>query len=314
MPNISADRVKETTTTTGTGALTLAGAVSGFRAFSSVMAANDTCFYVIDGGTEWEVGQGTYNTTLARNTVFASSNSNALVSFSAGTKTVALTAPAEVINDPVDPTAPYFIADDFIGGSVETGEIGDFGWSFTNGSITKLNGIQAHPGTVRNTGSTTANQVCSFYLANAVGDTICRFDEFDECTFVFKEAAASQTDMTLQMGVINPFGNTTPTHGCYLEIKPADSNYFFVCRNTGAETRTDSGVARSTNWIKVRIRRINSSTVRFNINGGADVDITANIPDAADALGLGKQSAQTGTTARNIDIDWFSFKMLGISR
>lgn len=314
MVHVSADRVKETTTTTGTGAITLAGAASGFRAFSSVMAANDTCFYAIVGGTEWEVGQGKFNTTLSRDIVLASSNSNALVNLSAGTKDVFLTAPAEILNDPVNPTSPYFIADDLIAGSVETGEIGDYGWSFTNGSITKLNGIQAHPGVVRQTGSTTANQVVSFYLANAVGDTICRFDEFDEATFIFKEAAAAQTDMTLQIGVLTAFGNVTVTHGCYLEILPADTNYFVVTRNTGAQTRTDTGVARGTNWMKVRIRRIGAAEVRFNINDGADITHTTNIPDAADAHGYGKQSAQTGTTARNIDLDWFSFKMLGINR
>lgn len=94
MAHISADRVKETTTTTGTGAITLAGAASGFRAFSSVMAASDTCYYAIVGGTEWETGIGTYNTTLTRTTVLASSNAGAAVNFSAGTKDVFLTTPA----------------------------------------------------------------------------------------------------------------------------------------------------------------------------------------------------------------------------
>lgn len=97
MAHISADRVKETTTTTGTGALTLAGAVTGFRAFSAVMAASDTCYYCIVGGTEWEVGIGTYNTTLTRTDagVFAgSSGAGTRVNFSAGTKDVFITIAA----------------------------------------------------------------------------------------------------------------------------------------------------------------------------------------------------------------------------
>lgn len=94
MAHITADRVQETTTTTGTGAITLAGAVAGFRTFASVMAATDTCYYVIQGGSEWEVGVGTFNTTLARTTVQSSSNAGALVNFSAGTKNVFLTATA----------------------------------------------------------------------------------------------------------------------------------------------------------------------------------------------------------------------------
>lgn len=94
MAHISADRVQETTATTGTGAITLAGAGTGYRTFASVMATNDTCYYTIAGGTEWEVGLGTFNTTLTRTTVYASSNAGAAVNFSAGTKDVYITAPA----------------------------------------------------------------------------------------------------------------------------------------------------------------------------------------------------------------------------
>lgn len=94
MAHIFEDRVRETTTTTGTGAITLAGAATGFRAFSSVMTSpSDTCYYAISGGAEWETGLGTYSAanTLTRTTVYRSSNSNAAVSFSAGTKDVLLT-------------------------------------------------------------------------------------------------------------------------------------------------------------------------------------------------------------------------------
>lgn len=96
MAHIIEDRVRETTTTTGTGAITLAGAATGFRAFSSVMSSpSDTCYYVISGGAEWEVGLGTYSAanTLTRTTVLRSSNANAAVSFSAGTKDVYITIP-----------------------------------------------------------------------------------------------------------------------------------------------------------------------------------------------------------------------------
>lgn len=94
MAHVKADRVKETTTTTGVGALTLGGAPTGFRTFASQMVAADTCFYAIDGGAEWEVGIGTFNTTLTRTTVLASSNANAAVNLSAGTKTVFINIPA----------------------------------------------------------------------------------------------------------------------------------------------------------------------------------------------------------------------------
>jgi hypothetical protein len=91
------DRVQETSTTTGTGTFTLAGAVSGFQSFSVIGDANTT-YYAIVGGTEWEVGLGTYTlsgTTLARTTILASSNGGTAVNFSAGTKNVFVTYPAD---------------------------------------------------------------------------------------------------------------------------------------------------------------------------------------------------------------------------
>ena len=92
------DRVKETTTTTGTGTVTLLGAVTGFQSFS-VIGNTNTTYYTIAGqsGNEWEVGVGTYTasgTTLSRDTVLSSSNSGSLVSFSAGTKDVFVTYPS----------------------------------------------------------------------------------------------------------------------------------------------------------------------------------------------------------------------------
>jgi hypothetical protein len=98
MPFIVADRVKETTTTTGTGSYTLAGAVANFRAFSSVCANSDTVNYaaVDNAGAGWEVGLGTWSTggTLARTTIYASSNGGSAVNWSAGTREIFLTAAA----------------------------------------------------------------------------------------------------------------------------------------------------------------------------------------------------------------------------
>jgi len=95
MALILRDRVRETSTTSGTGSFTLGGAVLGFRTFASVMAGFDTTFYTITnpGTNEWEVGVGTYipANVLSRTQVYASSNGGSLVSFSAGTKDVFMT-------------------------------------------------------------------------------------------------------------------------------------------------------------------------------------------------------------------------------
>ena len=91
------DRVKETSTTTGTGTFTLAGAVTGFETFSSAIGNSNTTYYAISlqGGAEFEVGLGTVAAgTLARTTIISSSNSDSAVDFSTGTKDVFCTLPA----------------------------------------------------------------------------------------------------------------------------------------------------------------------------------------------------------------------------
>ena len=99
MALVVADRVKETTTTTGTGAISLAGAEANFIAFSAALSDGDTTYYaIIDNVNQaYEVGLGTYTAggnTLARTTVLASSNGGSAVNFSAGSKDVFINYPA----------------------------------------------------------------------------------------------------------------------------------------------------------------------------------------------------------------------------
>ena len=106
MAFVLADRVQETSTTAGTGSFTLAGAASGFQTFSAGIGNGNTTYYTItlQGGTEWEVGIGTYTSagnTLSRDTVLSSSTGSK-VSFSAGTKNVFCDYPAYEANKPID--------------------------------------------------------------------------------------------------------------------------------------------------------------------------------------------------------------------
>jgi hypothetical protein len=92
------DRVRETTITTNTGAITLAGAPGGYQPFSAVMSIGDTCWYsIVLPGSAWETGIGTYSAlnTLTRATVISSSNSGSLVNFAAGVKDVFICQPAK---------------------------------------------------------------------------------------------------------------------------------------------------------------------------------------------------------------------------
>ena len=143
MAFVLANRVKETTTTTGTGTVTLLGASTGFQSFSAIGNTNTT-YYTIAGqsNSEWEVGIGTYTssgTTLARTTVISSSNAGALVNFSAGTKDVFVTYPAEFTANAIGcgSGAVLLNADTAtVSGSISTGQNG-----FTVGPLTVNSGV-----------------------------------------------------------------------------------------------------------------------------------------------------------------------------
>jgi hypothetical protein len=101
------DRVKETSTTTGTGTFNLAGAETGYESFVSGVGTTNTTYYAIElnAAGEWEVGIGTVTSgspdTLSRDTIISSSNSDAAVIFSSGTKNVFCTLPAKKTISPV---------------------------------------------------------------------------------------------------------------------------------------------------------------------------------------------------------------------
>jgi hypothetical protein len=102
--NIFRDRVRETSTTTGTGDFTLDGAVTGYQSFSTAYGGSAAVYYtiVLQGGAEWETGIGAFvsPSTLTRGYVRASSNGGAAVNFSSGTKDVWVDVGAEIFNAP----------------------------------------------------------------------------------------------------------------------------------------------------------------------------------------------------------------------
>ena len=130
MAFVIADRVRETTTTTGTGTINLLGAVTNFETFTANLSNSDTTYYAIIDNTnnDFEVGLGTFTssgTTLARTTIIASSNSNSAVNLGTGTKDVFITIPASklVVEDGSNNVA--------IGGTVTASAFSGSGASLT---------------------------------------------------------------------------------------------------------------------------------------------------------------------------------------
>lgn len=116
MALIFADRVKETTTVTGTGTANLGGAEPGFTSFVNGIGNSNTCHYCITDDLDWEIGLGTVTDdipdTLSRDIVYASSNAGALVNWSAGGKFVFVTISVNAFNDKQD---------DFVSFNTQTG-------------------------------------------------------------------------------------------------------------------------------------------------------------------------------------------------
>jgi hypothetical protein len=147
MALILADRVLETCTSPGTGTVTLLGAVTGYQSFSSGVGNGNTCYYAIadQSGANWEVGIGTYSSsgnTLARTTIFSSSNAGSTVNFATGTQNVYVTYPAEqaVYSNGVNIVGPSSVP--LIATSGGTGQTtytaGDILYASSSSVLTKL--------------------------------------------------------------------------------------------------------------------------------------------------------------------------------
>ena len=161
MALVIADRVRETSTTTGTGTLTLAGAVSGFQTFSTAIGNTNTCYYTIVNGSEWEVGLGTVAAgTLARTTVLKSSNAGSAVNFSAGSKDVFGTYPA-------DKAVDTDITQTLINKTLTNPTVTNYVESVVSiGTVTTTNTLSLTSGTVQ-TATLTASTACTFTMPTA---------------------------------------------------------------------------------------------------------------------------------------------------
>lgn len=154
MALVLADRVKETSSFTGTASpITLLGAATGFQSFAAVGNGNTTFYTISNPGTnEWEVGIGTYTssgTTLSRSIVLSSSNSGLIVAFSAGAKEVFVTYPAEksvnhdAAGDVTITGTTYMAALSCSNGATFTGTGSRFQADFYNGTVTDRYSFQS---------------------------------------------------------------------------------------------------------------------------------------------------------------------------
>ena len=231
------DRVKETSTTTGTGTLSLAGAVSGFQTFVAGIGNSNVTYYAIvnDSGTEFEIGIGTVTDaspdTLSRTTILESSNSDSAVDFSSGTKTVFCTLPASKAvfeDDNNDVTLP----DDLTLGSdsavLKFGADSDTTLTHTDGTGLTLN----------STNKLTFGDAASFIQQSS--DGVLRID--GEATIDLN--ASTTVDVSADLSV----GDDLTVLGGLIDLKSnsgSPSQIKFYCESSNAHAQTLTAQAHS---------------------------------------------------------------------
>jgi len=305
MALVLADRVRETTTVTGTGTATLLGAVSGYQSFSAVGNANTT-YYVIanQSASEWEVGIGTYTssgTTLSRTTVLSSSNGGSLVNFSAGTKDVFVDYPASkaVYEDASGNIDSYPIT----GGTINNTTVG--ATTPAAGTFTTLTGGKNLANYIQITGATTGNRPS----VNALGS-----DTNIDLKLASQGIGALQIENTSGGTTFQIFGqtsnvnygrftSTSTTTSPLLQVLGADTNVDFRFRtqgtgayqfDTGSNANTQlklTHTASAVNYVQVTGAATGSGVVVSA--QGSDTDI----PLVVQPKGTGALQAQATTSS-----------------
>lgn len=208
-------------------------------------------------------------------------------------------------------SAECTIKEDFLFSSSETGEIGELGWSFTNGTASTQTPEAGHPGILRRMSASTQNQIASMYPGGNNTATRCIIDELRMLEFIARPVAPT-TDVIVRVGIADTLNSSPPSNGMYVEHLNTDSNWFGVCRASNAQTRLDLGVAYDVSWRDFRIVYTPGAGVGFYSGDTLIGTITQNIPSSVAAL-FGIDIIPTQASARAIDLDYFAL-VLATSR
>jgi len=223
MSLVLADRVRQTTTSTGTGTITLDGSVDGFQSFS-VIGNNNTTYYTISGGTQWEVGIGTYfSGTLARTTIISSSTGS-ILNLAAGAKDVFVTLPAE------NTVTSIASAD---GSVIVT----------TTGSVVDLAVSQTSPASVlveqvRNSTGATLTKGTAVYISGATGQlpTVSKALATSDATsaqtlgLITSDLANNSNGYVTIIGLIDDLDTSAYTDGVQLYLSPTTAGALTVTK------------------------------------------------------------------------------------
>lgn len=201
------------------------------------------------------------------------------------------------------------LQDDFIGGISSTGNIGDLGFTFNNGAVTTQSSVSNRIGIIRLDSSAVINTIASLLLGNTALGT----DPSTPTRQIWVvRLNTNDANTTARVGAMNSAAASPPADGIYLEKLDADTNWFCVNRAGGAQTRTASGVAVSTNFVTIMYQR-DSSGVQFYIDQVAVCGtVSTTIPTVF--LRPATQIVTSAAAAKTIDHDYFQLIIQGLTR
>jgi hypothetical protein len=316
-------RVAESSTSTGTGDFTLAGALAGHIRANQIpnIAINDFFDYLIESvdangvpNGDWEVGIGTYSAanTLNRTIVTESSNGGSLVNFGSGTKYVYLSPIS--LRFGLNRSRWAFYETDFLGpAGAATLEAASMIWDvalLSSGTQAKVAGTAGHPGQWRPSSSTTANS--GAYVMSDTTAFVIEGGEVGE--FIINPQ--TNTGTTIRAGHHNATTATAPTNGVFFEI--VAGAVVGICRNAGTQTATATLATLSTaTWYRLRYRiNLAKTEALFQVFSETGTllgsgTVTSNIPAATSTMGHGLIATNSGTTAvALVIVDYMSLASL----
>lgn len=204
-----------------------------------------------------------------------------------------------------------WLQEEFSTGSNANGSVGALGWAFSGGTITMQTSEAGRPGIIRrDTGATINTNATLSARFTAGAGSFHANDTFDVVWIVRVNTVDANTQV--RAGAGNDITANPPNDGVYFEKLAADTNWFSVTRSGGTQTRTDMGVAVTTGWVRLRVRRSSGSAIAFSIDGGAETTHTTNIPGTAQMPGA--QIFNTAAASKTIDYDYFDLLITGLSR
>jgi hypothetical protein len=203
-----------------------------------------------------------------------------------------------------------YVVDDFMTGSITSGNVGQLQWLVGNGTTSQVISEINHPGLLRRETGTTISTYAYLALRTSAGSCIST----DMFTMRFNLRLNTSDNATkIRVGGLGAY-TSDPTYGCYFEKLESDTNWFGVTRTGGVQTRVNTGVAATQgSWVNLVVRRVDASTIGFKVNTAAEVFSSTNISTNG-AMNVGFHLVNTAAANKSVDIDWFDMSIVGLVR